>query len=107
MAYDEVLAERVGERLRDMDVTSKKMFGAMAFLLGGNVLVTVFDEGLMVRVGRDGTEEALSRPGVTPLVIRGREQRGWVVVAEEALDDDVLDGWLEVATAVTATLPPK
>ncbi|MGE7386279.1 TfoX/Sxy family protein [Streptomyces sp. NPDC004126] len=107
MAYDEVLADRVRERLEPEGVTAKKMFGGITFLLQGNALANVYDEGLMVRVGPDGMDEALARPGTRQLVFRGREQKGWVLPAEETLDDDVLDDWLRWAMEVTAELPPK
>lgn len=107
MAYDEVLAERVRERLEPEGVTAKKMFGGITFLLQGNALANLYEEGLMVRVGPDGMEEALARPGTTQLVFRGKEQNGWVVLAEETLDDAVLDDWLKWAMEVTAELPPK
>ncbi|GGU92582.1 hypothetical protein GCM10010211_69230 [Streptomyces albospinus] len=107
MAYDEVLAERVTERLEPEGVTSKKMFGGLTFLLQGNALANLYEEGLMVRVGPDGMDEALSRPGTKQLVFRGKEQKGWVVLDESTLDDDVLDDWLKWAMEVTAELPPK
>ncbi|MFJ8010975.1 TfoX/Sxy family protein [Streptomyces sp. NPDC096339] len=107
MAYDEVLAERVRERLEPEGVTAKKMFGGITFLFQGNALANVYDEGLMVRVGPDGMDEALARPGTRQLVFRGKEQNGWVLPAEETLDDDVLDDWLTWAMEVTAQLPPK
>ncbi|MEW2526309.1 TfoX/Sxy family protein [Streptomyces sp. NPDC047071] len=107
MSYDEVLAERITERLEAEGVVAKKMFSGLAFLLQGNALANLYDEGLMVRVGKERTDEALARPGATPLVIRGKEQRGWVLLAEETLDDDVLDDWLAWAMDATAELPPK
>ncbi|MFC9294616.1 TfoX/Sxy family protein [Streptomyces sp. NPDC057011] len=107
MAYDEVLAERVMERLEPEGVVAKKMFSGLTFLLQGNALANLYDEGLMVRVGKERTDEALARPGAAPLVMRGKQQRGWVLLAEETLDDDVLDDWLTWAMEVTAELPPK
>ncbi|MFE0047056.1 TfoX/Sxy family protein [Streptomyces albireticuli] len=107
MAYDEVLAERVRERLEPEGVVAKKMFSGLTFLFQGNALANLYDEGLMVRVGKERTAEALEHPGARPLVMRGKEQRGWVVLAEETLDDDVLDGWLQWAMDATAELPPK
>ncbi|MGW7450063.1 TfoX/Sxy family protein [Streptomyces sp. NPDC054787] len=107
MAYDEVLAERIKERLETQGVTAKKMFGGITFLPQGNALANLYEEGLMVRVGPDGMDEALARPGTRQLVLRGKEQTGWVVLAEENLDDEVLDDWLRWAMEVTAELPPK
>ncbi|MFJ3882437.1 TfoX/Sxy family protein [Streptomyces sp. NPDC090077] len=107
MAFDEVLAARVQERLEPEGVTAKKMFGGITFLLQGNALANVYEEGLMVRVGPDGMDEALARPGTRQLIFRGKPQNGWVLPAEETLDDDILDDWLTWALDVTAELPPK
>ncbi|MEU1378308.1 TfoX/Sxy family protein [Streptomyces triculaminicus] len=107
MAYDEVLADRVREQLEPEGVAAKKMFGGITFMLQGNALANVYEEGLMVRVGPDGMDDALARPGARPFVFRGKEQKGWVVLAEEILDDDVLEDWLTWAMEVTAELPPK
>ncbi|MEH6375300.1 TfoX/Sxy family protein [Streptomyces sp. KLMMK] len=107
MTYNEALAERIKKRLEPEGVVAKKMFNGLTFLLHGNALANLYDEGLMVRVGKEGTAETLARPGAAPLVIRGKEQKGWVVPAEETLDDDVLDDWLTWAMDVTAELPPK
>lgn len=107
MAFDEVLADRIKVRLEPEGVTAKKMFGGITFLLQGNALANLYEEGMMVRVGPDGMEEALARPGSKQLVFRGKEQNGWVVLAEETLDDDALDDWLKWAMEVTAELPPK
>ncbi|MGW7412123.1 TfoX/Sxy family protein [Streptomyces sp. NPDC054863] len=107
MAFDEVLAQRIKELLEPEGVTAKKMFGGITFLLQGNALANLYEEGLMVRVGPDGMDEALARPGTRQLVFRGKEQNGWVVLAEETLDDDVLEEWLRRAIEITAELPPK
>ncbi|MEU3755764.1 TfoX/Sxy family protein [Streptomyces olivoreticuli] len=61
MPYDKVLAERVLERLEPEGVVAKKMFGTIAYLLQGNIVVTLYDDGLWLRVGPDGVDEALSR----------------------------------------------
>ncbi|ASU85925.1 hypothetical protein CDO52_26790 [Nocardiopsis gilva YIM 90087] len=107
MAYDEVLADRAWERLEADGVTAKKMFGAIIFLFQGNTLACIYEEGLMVRVGPEGMDEALAKTGARPYVFRGKEQKSWVVIDEETLDDDVLDFWLRFAMEITAGLPPK
>ena len=108
MAYDEALAERLHERL-DVDpaVAARKMFGGLAFLTHGNMTVGVHADELIVRLGPDGIEAALRRPGVRPFEVGGRAMRGWILVAGEMLDDPELDGWLAEARAYVATLPPK
>ncbi|MCX4884144.1 MULTISPECIES: TfoX/Sxy family protein [unclassified Streptomyces] len=109
MAYDQGLAERIRERLgADPDITEKRMFGGIAFLLRGNMAVGVSDDDLMVRVGSDATEEALARPGARIFDMPGRPMRGWVVVAGSAVaEDDVLGEWIDEGHAFAAGLPPK
>lgn len=107
MAYDEVLADRIAERLAPRGVTAKKMFAGLTFLWQDNALVNLYDEGLMVRVGPDGTDEALRRPGAKPFLSHGKPVSGWILVEEESLDDDALDYWLEAAWEVGLELPPK
>ncbi|KPC62922.1 TfoX/Sxy family protein [Streptomyces chattanoogensis] len=108
MAYDEALAERVRERLEtDGAVAEKKMFGALTFLLQGNTLGGVEGDDLFLRVAQEDMTDALARPGARPFEVKGRVSKGWVYVAGEALDDDALDEWLQVALDATAELPPK
>ncbi|KZM74995.1 TfoX/Sxy family protein [Nocardia terpenica] len=107
MAYDEVLADRITERLAPRGVTAKKMFAGLTFLWQDNAMANLYDEGLMVRVGPDRMTDALARPGAKPVIMRGTPQNGWVLLDEEILDDDVLDYWLEWAFDVTCDLPPK
>jgi TfoX/Sxy family transcriptional regulator of competence genes len=108
MAFDDALAERLRDRLRDAaGVHEKKMFGGLAFLTDGNMTVGVHGDDLIVRIAPDDMPTALAEPGVRPFDITGRPMRGWILVAGEALDDDVLDGWVERARTFVATLPPK
>jgi hypothetical protein len=108
VAYDEALAERIRDRVRDaFGVTEKKMFGALVFLTYGNMTVGVIGDDLMVRVGPERTEAALAQPGARAFDFTGRTMRGWVFVAGDDLDDDALDGWIDEADAYVATLPPK
>ncbi|MGW1496751.1 TfoX/Sxy family protein [Streptomyces sp. NPDC002402] len=109
MAYDEGLAERIRERLStDPAITEKRMFGGLAFLHHGNMAVGVTGDELMVRVGPDGTDAALARPGARLFDLTGRPMRGWVVVAAAAIaEDSDLDAWIEEGRAFAAGLPPK
>ena len=108
MAYDEGLADRIRDRLANFPgVTDKRMFGGIAFLTNGNMTVGVSGDDLMVRVGRDATEEALAEPGARPMDMTGRPMAGWVVVDGAYLDDEVLDAWIDRARRFVATLPPK
>jgi TfoX/Sxy family transcriptional regulator of competence genes len=108
MAYDEALAERLRDRLRDTaGITEKKMFGGIAFMTSGNMTVGVSGDDLIVRIDPDTMDAALARPGVRPFGSPGRTMRGWILVDGEVLDDAVLDGWIAEAREYVATMPPK
>ncbi len=108
MAFDDALAERVRDRLRDaVGVSEKKMFGGLAFLTHGNMTVGVHGDDLIVRIDPADSDTALAEPGVRPFDITGRPMRGWILVAGEVLDDDVLQRWVQQGRTFVATLPPK
>jgi TfoX/Sxy family transcriptional regulator of competence genes len=107
VAFDEGLAERIRAALADAEVTEKRMFGGLAFLERGNMVVGVTGPDLMARVGPDATEAALARPGARRFDMTGRPMRGWVVVDAAALDDDALATWIGDARRFVATLPAK
>jgi TfoX/Sxy family transcriptional regulator of competence genes len=108
MAYDDVLAERVRGRLRDeASIAEKRMFGGLSFLAHGNLVVAVSGSDLLVRVGPEGTQDALARPGARPAVMGARTMRGWVRAAGESLDDAALDYWITTALTYSMTLPAK
>ncbi|MGE5293101.1 MAG: TfoX/Sxy family protein [Micromonosporaceae bacterium] len=108
MAYDEVLAGRIRDHLRDVaGVTEQKMFGGLAFMTHGHLTVGVYGEGLIARIGADGMYAAVAEPGVRPFDMSGRPMRGIIVVTGDALDDRELERWIGQARAHVATLPPK
>jgi TfoX/Sxy family transcriptional regulator of competence genes len=108
MAYDDVLAERVRDRLLGLDgITEKKMFGGLAFLSYGNMTVGVHGDELIARIDPATTDSALKLPGVRVFDMTGRPMKGWVLVAGESLDDDALDRWIGECRKFVATLPPK
>jgi hypothetical protein len=109
MAFDETLASRIRECLgRRKGVEEKKMFGGVAFLLGGNVLVGVWKDSLVVRVGPDGYEDALLEPHVKEFDITGRPMRGWVLVGPQGVaGDEEMRGWVQRALEFVRTLPAK
>ncbi|QLY27599.1 TfoX/Sxy family protein [Nocardia huaxiensis] len=111
MAYDEKLAERIRDALGPavVDVVEKKMFGGLAFLVGGNMAVAASGKGgLLVRVDPEHTDELLRPPAVETMVMGGRDMRGWLrVTADTVADDATLDEWVDRGVAFARTLPPK
>jgi TfoX/Sxy family transcriptional regulator of competence genes len=109
MAYDEGLAQRVRERLGGATAPAeKRMFGGLAFMENGNMLVGVMGDDLIARVGEQATEQALARPGARLFDFTGRPMRGWIIVSGSALDEDeTLASWIADARSYVSTLPPK
>jgi len=110
MAYDEVLADRLRVALQHQDgVEEKRMFGGLAFLVGGHMAVAVSGQGgLMVRCDPDHTAELLEQPGAATLEMRGRAMTGWLRVDVDAISDEAhLQRWVDVGVGYVATLPPK
>lgn len=102
------LAERVREILgRDPRVTEKHMFGGLTFLLDGHILVGTKKDGrILLSVGRQNNDAALSRPGATPMVHNNRSMTGFVWVEADAIeDDDDLRDWVQTAYDWVANLP--
>ena len=109
MAFDETLAARIRDALaRKRGVEEKKMFGGVGFLLHGNMLVGVWKESLVARLGPDQGEAALKQPHVKDFDITGRAMKGWVLVGPEGVEDDEqLTAWIERAMRFAGTLPAK
>src|SRR5262245_19948327 len=109
MAFSEALAERIRHLLaRRKHVEEKKMFGGVDFLLNGNMLVGVWKDSLIVRLGPEEGEEALKEPHVSEFNITGRAMKGWVLVAPEGIEaGDELSGWVQRAVKFVGKLPAK
>src|SRR5262249_55605815 len=109
MAFDEALAGRIRRRLaRRKNVEERRMFGGIGFLLNGNLLVGVWKESLVVRLGEEEGDEALKEPHVKEFDITGKPMRNWVLVGPEGVkDDEKLTDWIGRATRFVRTLPAK
>lgn len=109
MAYDEGLATRVADALRDQDgLVEKKMFGGIGYLIHGNMACGVNRDDLIIRVGPDHYDEALSQPNTGPFDLTGRPMKGWIVVRPEGYENDSdLAAWVHKGITFTQTLPPK
>ena len=103
--YDEGLAGEIREALAAEDVRAeeKRMFGGLAFLVGGHLAVAASGQGgMLVRCALEDTDALLAEPGVTPMIMRGREMRGWLRV-----DAPDVAPWVARGVAFARSLPPK
>ena len=109
MAFDEALAERIRSLLtRHAEVTERKMFGGIAFMVGDRMAVGIVGDDLMVRIGPDGHDAALARPHTRPMDFTGRPARGMVYVAPPGIAVDAdLARWVELGAAYATSQPRR
>jgi hypothetical protein len=110
MAYDEDLANRIRELLgSEQGVEEKRMFGGLAFLINGNMSVAASGQGgLLVRVPPDDTDKLLARAHVSPMVMTGREARGWLRIDADGVQTKrQLQSWVTRGAGYARSLPPK
>lgn len=109
MGYDSDLAERIRRRIGDHPgIVEKKMFGGLAFLVGGHMAVGVVKDEMVVRVGQDAHDDAVARPGARTMDFTTRPMRGWISVSPQGCAaDDALDAWVDQGLAYAARLPSK
>ena len=110
MAYDEELADRIRSWLGNRaGVTEKKMFGGLAFLIGGNMAIAASGRGgILVRVDPEESDELVATTPAVLMEMRGRSMSGWLRVdASEVADDATLRAWVERGAGYAASLPPK
>ena len=109
MAYDILLAERIRAVLeRQPGITEKMMFGGVCFLLNGNMLVAIWIDGLVARLGPEVGAAALAQPHVGPMDLTGKPMKGWVIIqpAGIARESD-LNSWIQLALEFVKGLKPK
>jgi TfoX/Sxy family transcriptional regulator of competence genes len=110
MPYDQNLAKRIRHILESRPgLIEKNMFGGVGFLLNGNMVCGVLGDDLIVRVGVENNDTALSKPYTRPFGVTGRQpMKGWVYVAPQgwAAEQD-LQHWIEISLKYVSTLPEK
>jgi hypothetical protein len=110
VAYDVNLADRLRGLLAGQPgLVEKRMFGGLAFLLAGHLVVSASSHGgLLLRVDPTQTEALLAEPRARPFVMRGREMSGWLHIdVDPSGNDDELKRWLEHGLGYVRSLPPK
>jgi TfoX/Sxy family transcriptional regulator of competence genes len=109
MAFDEGLAERIRQLVADQpDMSERKMFGGLCFMVAGNMCFGIVGSELMIRVGPDAYETTVALPNAREMDFTGRSMRGMVYVGEAGLsEDEDLSGWLDRGLDFAGSLPPK
>ena len=109
MAYDEKLAERVRKALSGKEeISEKKMFGGLCFLLGGKMCCGILKKDLVARVDPKDSPALLKKAGVRPMDFTGRPMKGFLYVSPEAVKGSLaLQGWLKRCLAFASSLPAK
>lgn len=110
MAYDEELAGRIRELIEgEPAVTEQRMFGGLAFLVGGNMAVAASGQGgLLVRVDPADSDSLVAGTSATPMEMRGRQMAGWLrVPGEDVGTKRELARWVERGVQYARSLPPK
>jgi hypothetical protein len=88
-------------------VREVKMFGGIGFMLNGNLASMASRRGLLMRVGKNGLDEALAQPGARPMIMRGRPMEGYVFVDSPDLTEGTGKALLKLTLAFVQTLPQK
>jgi TfoX/Sxy family transcriptional regulator of competence genes len=110
VAYDEELAQRIRKLVGGgPDVAEKKMFGGLAFLVGGNMAIGASGEGgILVRVAPHETDDLVATTSARPMEMRGRTMQGWLRVdSDDVRDDADLRRWVDRGVAYARSLPAK
>ena len=109
MAYDEGLAERLRETFFERnDVTEKRMFGGLCFMVAGHMCIGIVGETLMVRVGPERYKELLSREEASEMDFTGKPMKGFIYVLPDGIaEDDSLSEWVGHALAFNRELPER
>ncbi len=111
-AIDEGLAQRVRESLFNLadfaDISERKMFGSLVFMVNGHMACGVGDEGLMLRVGASRYEQALTQPHAKEMDFTGRPMKGFLYITWEGIEaDEDLSSWLDLSLDFLLAQPPK
>ena len=110
MPYDEELADRIREMIGDESgLTEQKMFGGLAFLIGGNMAIAASGQGgVLVRVDPAESDALVERTSASLMEMRGRQMQGWLRVdAEDVSTKRELTKWVKLGTSYARSLPAK
>lgn len=106
-ALQEQLASHIRARIGAWpDIAERRMFGSLAFLLGGHILIAARTDGsALVQVGKALNDAALERPGATQMVMRGGPMVGFIEVGpDEMADEEAVAAWIALAEPYVRSL---
>lgn len=109
MGFNQGLAERLRVMVRKYrNVTERKMFGGLAFMLNNNMFIGITGDRLMARIGPAVYPEALNQPHVSEMDFTGKPMKGYVYIAPAGYESDQdLERWVTKCVDFVASLPPK
>jgi TfoX/Sxy family transcriptional regulator of competence genes len=95
MAYYEQLTNRVRAALPETPkVTEKRMFSGVGFTVDEKLCVSVGDDRIMLRVDPELHDSLVRKSGCSPMIMKGREYRGYMLVEEAVLKRPGRSCWL-------------
>lgn len=110
MAYDLALADEIRTVLDGApEVTERRMFGGLSFMVNGNLAVAVRgSEGILVRVGPEAAEELERTTTAARAVMGARVMAGWLAIGQDGLGtEEDLAEWVRRGVDHARSLPPK
>jgi TfoX/Sxy family transcriptional regulator of competence genes len=110
VAYDEALADRIRELIgSEHNLTERKMFGGLAFLIGGNMAIAASGQGgILVRADPAQSDQLVASTKARPMEMRGRQMAGWLRVdTDDVATKTELAQWVEIGTGYARSLPAK
>jgi TfoX N-terminal domain len=110
VAYDEALADRIRELIgSERNLTEQKMFGGLAFLIGGNMAIAASGQGgILVRADPAKSDQLVATTQARPMEMRGRQMAGWLRVGDSDVATKAeLAKWVEIGTGYARSLPAK
>lgn len=105
MAYDEFLADRIRQILKEKYIffTELKMMGGLCFKVDEKMLCGIHfdkkyeDNLLMARIGPEKYEQELDKEECLPMDFTGRPMRGYIFVTPAGFDTDQhLEYWIQL-----------
>lgn len=109
MGYNQDLEDRIDRLMGGLgEITKKKMFGGIGYLINGNMCFGIHKESLVLRISPEKAEEFMKSEYVTPFDITGKPMKGWVLVSPDILEsDEQLLDMMRLGASFAETLPKK